>query len=82
MAANLSDHHASVQRMIDSLFRDASSVTRLDVVLRAESWDVPEEVLEIIGLLPPGHYSRPRLCDQLNSAIVGHGWGGTLGTFD
>jgi len=79
---DLTDHHESVQRMIDSLFRSAARTTRLDVVVRAESWELPPEVLEIIELLPPGEYSRQRLCDQLNSAIVAHGWGRTLGTFD
>lgn len=79
---DLRDHHENVQRMIDSLFRSSKTVTRLDAVIRAESWDLPDEVLGIVELLPPGTYTRPRLCDQLNSAIVAHGWGRTLGTFD
>jgi hypothetical protein len=68
--------------MIDMLFADAPTVSRLDVVVKVEAMDMPEEVRDIVGLLPPGTYSRERLCDQLNSAIVGHGWGLTLGTFD
>jgi len=71
-----------LQRMLDSLFRDAKLVTRLDVVVRAEAMDLPEEVLGLVELLPPGRYTRQRLCDQLNSAIVGHGWGRTLGTVE
>lgn len=67
-------------RMIDALYRDAKTVTRLDVVVRADAMDLPDELLGIVSLLPPGRYTRQRLCDQLNSAITGHGWGGSLGT--
>ena len=79
---DLRAHHDAFQRMIDMLFADAPTVSRLDVVVKVEAMDMPEEVRDIVGLLPPGTYSRGRLCDQLNSAIVGHGWGLTLGTFD
>jgi len=71
-----------LQHTIDSLYRDAKVVTRLDVVVRAEAMDLPDEVLGLIALLPPGRYTRRKLCDQLNSAIVGHGWGRTLGTVE
>ena len=71
-----------MQRMIDSLYRDTVSVSRLDVVVRAEAMDLPDEVRAIVDLLPPGNYRRQRLCDQLNSAIVGHGWGRSLGTVE
>lgn len=73
---------AQLQRLIDALFRETNHVTRLDVVVRAEAADVPDEVMRIVELLPPGTYRRQSLCDQLNSAIVGHGWGSTLGTVD
>ncbi len=79
---DLRDHHEGMQRMIDSLYRNTEQISRLDAVLLTESWDLPDEVLGIVELLPPGRYTRQRLCDQLNSAIVGHGWGGSLGTFD
>lgn len=71
-----------MQRMIDSLYRDTVSVSRLDVVVRAEAMDLPDEVRAIVDLLPPGTYRRQKLCDQLNSAIVGHGWGRSLGTVE
>ncbi len=71
-----------MQRMIDSLYRDTVSVSRLDVVVRAEAMDLPDEVRAIVDLLPPGAYKRQKLCDQLNSAIVGHGWGRSLGTVE
>lgn len=79
---DLREHHETVQRLIETLYRDSKHVARLEVILRAECWDLPEEVIGIFELLPPGHYPRHRLCDQINSAIVGHGWGRTLGTFD
>jgi len=71
-----------LQRMLDALFRDTRVVSRLDVVIRAEAMDLSEELLRLIALIPPGPYTRQRLCDQLNSAIVGHGWGRTLGTVE
>ena len=71
-----------LQRMLDSLYRDSATVSRLDVIVRAEAMDLPDEVCALVELLPPGTYKRQRLCDQLNSAIVGHGLGRTLGTVE
>ncbi len=55
-------------------------VRRLDVVLAAEAADLPDDLREIVELLPPGDYTRQRLCLQINSAIVGHAWGQVYGT--
>ncbi len=55
-------------------------VRRLDVVLAAEAADLPEDLLRIVKLLPPGDYTRVRLCTQLNSALGGHAWGQVYGT--
>ena len=71
---------SELQRLIDALFADEKQVTQLEVVLRAESFDFDEDVLEVVGLLPPGRYTRGRMCDQLNSIITAHGWGMTVGT--
>lgn len=76
------EDHAALTRAIDALYAAQHSVTRLDVIIRAELADVGEDLLSIVNLLPPGTYSRQRLCDQLNSAITAHGWGRGLGTFD
>ncbi len=76
------EHLESLQRMLDALYEDRRTVPRMDVILRAESMDMPDEVLELVALLPPGTYTRQRLCDQLNSAIVAHGWGSCLGTVE
>ena len=43
---------------------------------------LPDELLRIVTLLPPGDYTRQRLCTQLNSAIVGHAWGQVYGTVE
>ncbi|MDO4290973.1 MAG: hypothetical protein Q4C41_07075 [Eggerthellaceae bacterium] len=56
------------------------TVRRLDVVIAAEAADLPEELMRIVNLLPPGNYTRQRLCDQINSAITGHAWGQVYGT--
>ena len=74
-----------LQRYVDTLFLGRAReerVTRLDAVMRAEASDLPGDLLEIIDLLPPGLLTRQMLVDQLNSAIVGHGWGGLYGTVD
>ena len=79
-----SPHYGALQNVIDALFADADvkSVRRLDVVVAAESADLPDDLAEIIALLPPGTYTRQRLCDQLNSAIGGHAWGQVYGTVE
>ncbi|MDO9556300.1 MAG: hypothetical protein Q7J82_01785 [Coriobacteriia bacterium] len=71
-----------IERMLDAMFRQAHHVTRLDVIIRAQAMDMAQDVFELINRIPPGHYTRARLCDQLNSAITAHGWSRTLGTFD
>ena len=71
-----------LQRLIDTLYRDRVTVSRLDVILQAESSDFPPELLEIVNLLPPLTYKRHVLCDQLNSSLKGHGWTRRFGTVD
>ena len=87
-----SPYYGALQGVVDSLFGDAPAlpagvpgaptVRRLDVVLAAEAVDLPEDLREVVGLLPPGNYTRRRLCDQLNSAIGGHAWGQVYGTVE
>lgn len=76
------DTHEAMLRMLDSLYASARSVERLDVVLRAETLELPEVALGIINLLPPGRYTRPRLCDQMNSAITAQGMSRAIGTVE
>lgn len=71
-----------IARFMDSLFRDVKRVTRLDVLLRAQTYDLPEVLVEIVNNLPPVHYTRNRLADQINSAIVGHGLSRQYGTVE
>lgn len=81
-----SPHYGALQDMVNSVYADATSpldkVRRLDVIVNAEAADLPDDLLEIIRLLPPGNYTRQRLCDQLNSAIGGHAWGQVYGTVE
>ena len=77
------DDREVLQRFLDNLFRDAKSVTRLDVLLRAETLDLDADLMPIFENLPSGgFYTRQRLADQLNSAIVGHGWSRRYGTVE
>ena len=77
------DAREVLQRFLDNLFRDQGRVSRLDVIIRAETLDLDAELIPIIANLPSaGSYTRKRLADQLNSAIVGHGLSRQYGTVD
>lgn len=76
------DDREILQRFMDSLFSDVKAVRRLDAILRAEALDLPDELCEIVSLLPPGTLRRQQVADQLNSALKGHGWNGRFGSVD
>ena len=78
----MDDTPEQIRRWLDATFRDTPVVTQLDAVIRAETFDLPADAMEVVTGLPPGRYTRQRLCDQLNSAIVGRGLSRTLGTHD
>lgn len=82
MAIEKSPDFGVMQRLVDELFAQNELVRRLDAVLMAESYDLPDDLLEVVALLPPGTYTRQRLCDQINSSISGHGWGYVYGTVE
>lgn len=85
MSVEPSPEYGALQAIVDDLFEDMPrdhEVRRLDVVLAAESNDLPADLQEVVGLLPPGTYTRQKLCDQLNSAIGGHAWGQVYGTVE
>ena len=75
-----SPYYGVLQALVDSLFHYSDEVRRLDVVMAAESSDLPADLREVINILPPGTYTRERLCAQLNSIISGHAWGQVYGT--
>lgn len=79
-----SPHYGVLQDVVDAVFGagNVEPVRRLDVVIAAEGIDVPDDLMEIVRLLPPGTYTRQRLCDQLNSAVGGHAWGQVYGTVE
>lgn len=85
MSVQPSPAYGALQAIVDDLFEDKPydyEVRRLDVVIAAEAGDLPADLLEIVSLLPPGEFTRVRLCDQLNSAIGGHAWGQVYGTVE
>ena len=75
-----SPHYGVLQEFVDSLYLQAETLSRLDIVLAAEAFDLNEDLQEIISLLPPGTYSRVRLCGQINSSLSSHGWGYVYGS--
>lgn len=77
-----SEEFGELQRLVDRLYAGRHEVDRLDLVVQAEIIDLSADLMEIVNLLPPGVYERQRLCDQLNSALAAHGWGGMYGTVE
>lgn len=77
-----SEEFGELQRLVDGLYSSRHEVDRLDLVVQAEIIDLSADLMEIVNLLPPGVYERQRLCDQLNSALAAHGWGGMYGTVE
>jgi hypothetical protein len=77
-----SEDYGALQRMICKMYEHEKYVTRFDAIMFAETYDLPADLSELISLLPPGRYTRVKLCDQLNSAIAGHGWGSFYGTVE
>ena len=85
MSVEPSPEFGALQAIVDDLFEDMPydhEVRRLDIVIAAESNDLHEDLQEVVTLLPPGTYTRSRLCDQLNSIIGGHAWGQVYGTVE
>lgn len=77
-----SDNYGELQRVVDYLYKNERYVERLDVIIAADTFDLCEDMKEIVELLPPGVYTRIALCTQLNSSIAGHGWGYVYGTVE
>lgn len=73
--------HGVLQDFVDGIFEGYPDrkVKRLDVVVAADSADLPQDLMEIVELLPPGTYTRQRLCAQLNSSIGAHAWSHAYG---
>ncbi len=76
--------YGELQKLVDELYAHGPSqaVSRMDVIVRAEVDDLPEDLVEVVELLPAGSYKRSRLCDQLNSIITAHGWAYVYGTVE
>ena len=81
-----SEDYGELQRLVDSVFvpgiSSAATCSKLDVVTRAEIFDLSTDLAEVVEALPSRTYTRQRLCDQLNSIVVGHGWGAVYGTVE
>lgn len=85
MSVEPSPSFGALQSIVEDLFEGKPrtfTVKRLDVVIAAEASDLPDDLMEIVNLLPPGDFTRQRLCDQLNSSIGGHAWGQVYGTVE
>ena len=77
-----SESFGELQRLVDALFASQDSIERIDLIMQAEILDLESDLQEIVNLVPPGRYTRQRLCDQINSALAAHGWGSMYGTVE
>ncbi len=82
MSAKRSEHFGELQTLVEDLFATRKTLSSTELVLNAEILDLPQDLLEICKIVPYGTYDRQTLCDQINSAITAHGWGGVYGTVD
>lgn len=78
------EEYGELQQLVNELYAHnmSGSVSKLDVLSRAEIDDLCDDLMEVVDLLPSGRYKRGRLCDQLNSIITAHGWGYVYGTVE
>ena len=76
--------YGDLQQLVNELYyHDMSgTVSKIDVLSRAEIDDLCDDLMEVVDLLPAGRYKRGRLCDQLNSIVTAHGWGNVYGTVE
>lgn len=79
MAREKSPDYGVLQEFIDRLFDGREDYMRLEVVLESEAYGLNGELMEVLNLLPPGLYTRDRLCSQINSSLSSHGWGYVYG---
>ena len=77
----MEEDHEQIERWLNALFAGATTAYQLEAIVRAETFGLSADAMDIIGSLPPEWYTRPRLTDQLNSAIVARGLPRSLGTF-
>lgn len=79
MAREKSPDYGVLQEFIGRLFDGREDYMRLEVVLEGEAYGLNSELMEVLNLLPPGLYTRDRLCSQINSSLSSHGWGYVYG---
>lgn len=79
MAREKSPDYGVLQEFVDRLFDGREDYMRLEVVLEGEAYGLNGELMEVLNLLPPGLYTRDRLCSQINSSLSSHGWGYVYG---
>ena len=79
-----SDEYGELQRLVNAAYavNPSKAVSAMDVVVLAETYDLCEELMDVVESLPSGRYKRYRLCDQLNSIITARGLGFVYGTVE
>jgi hypothetical protein len=82
VARTQSPEFGMLQQVVDALFESSRTVTQIALIVAAENADLCSDLVEVCKLVPAGAYNRQKLCDQINAAINGHGWGFVYGTVE
>lgn len=76
------DVGTAVHRMLDRLYAEAREVPRSRIVQHVGLMSLPADLTEAFESIPPGAYTRRRLVDQVNAAVVARGISRRTGTFE
>ena len=71
--------HGDLQRLVDALFATEKRANRLDALILAQAHGLSDDLIEVVGLLPPMSMTRAQFCDQINPTLAAHGWGRRYG---
>ncbi len=82
MYQDLNEELELLQTLINRAYKQEKYLERLSLVLSCESADIHPELMEIVKLLPPGRYARPRLIDELNSCLAARALSQRFGLLD
>ena len=79
-----SDEYGELQKLVDAVYavNPSKSVSRLEIVVLAETFDMCADLMDVVESLPSGSYKRYRLFDQLNSILTARGLGFVYGTVE
>lgn len=81
-----SEDYGELQHLVDACLRPASRATPPSPSWTCSCVPRPSTSAQTsprsLTCCPPATFTRTQLCDQMNSILSGHGWGGVYGTVE